>query len=91
LGVKSGVAAAISASRGAIEIVSAQPQEEIKGWRAKFDIRPADDSAEPIDLRLYLRLGSRALTETWLYQWTPPPPAERRRWIDGGESRASGK
>ncbi|HEY1371857.1 MAG TPA: glucan biosynthesis protein D [Candidatus Binatia bacterium] len=91
LGAKSGVAAAISASRGAVEIVSAQPQEEIKGWRAKFDIRPADDSAEPIDLRLYLRLGKQALTETWIYQWTPPPPAERRRWIADGESRASGR
>jgi glucans biosynthesis protein len=46
-----------------------------------FDLRPADNSAEPVDLRLYLRVDGRPLTETWIYQWTPPPAAERRRWI----------
>jgi len=43
-----------------------------------FDIQPTDDSVEPIDIRLFLRAGGRTLTETWLYQWTPPPPAERK-------------
>jgi glucans biosynthesis protein len=33
-----------------------------------------DASAEPIDIRLFLRLGEKALTETWLYQWTPVRP-----------------
>jgi glucans biosynthesis protein len=28
--------------------------------------------SEPIDLRLYLRVDGRPLTETWIYQWTPP-------------------
>lgn len=88
---KAEVVAAVSASRGTIEIVSAQPQAEIRGWRAKFDIRPTDESVEPIDLRLYLRLGPRALTETWIYQWTPPPPAERRRWINAGARRDMGE
>jgi periplasmic glucans biosynthesis protein len=37
-----------------------------------------DDSVEPINIRLYLRLGNEALTETWLYQYTPPPVAERK-------------
>ena len=27
---------------------------------------------EPIDMRLFLRLGPSTLTETWLYLWTPP-------------------
>jgi len=32
-----------------------------------------DASPEPIDLRLFLRdAKGHALTETWLYQWTPP-------------------
>jgi periplasmic glucans biosynthesis protein len=43
-----------------------------------FDLKPIDDSTEPIDLRLYLRQGGQPLTETWLYQWTPPPLAERK-------------
>ena len=42
----------ISASRGTIEITSARPQHEIKGWRAMFDLRLTDDSVEPINLRL---------------------------------------
>ncbi|MPZ75469.1 MAG: glucan biosynthesis protein D [Deltaproteobacteria bacterium] len=68
----------ISASRGGIEIASARPQAEINGYRAMFDIKPTDESLEPIDLRLYLRVGAQPLTETWIYQWTPPPVAERK-------------
>ena len=68
----------ISASRGEIEIASARPQVEIGGYRAMFDLKPTDGSTEPIDLRLYLRHGEQPLTETWLYQWTPPPAAERK-------------
>jgi periplasmic glucans biosynthesis protein len=68
----------VTASRGLIEITSARPQKEIKGYRAMFDIRPMDMSTEPIDLRLYLRLNGQALTETWSYQWTPPPPDARK-------------
>jgi glucans biosynthesis protein len=29
-------------------------------------------------LRLYLRVEGRPLTETWIYQWTPPSPKERK-------------
>lgn len=73
------VEAVITASRGGIEITSARPLEAIHGYRAMFDVKPGDDSTQPINLRLYLRSGKGALTETWLYQWTPPTPAERRR------------
>jgi len=41
----------------------------VKGYRAIFDLKPVDDSTAPVNLRLYLRAGNRALTETWLYQW----------------------
>ena len=61
----------ITLSRGKTELVSARPLESIKGWRAMFDVRPEDASIEPIDIRMYLRSGDRALTETWLYQWAP--------------------
>jgi glucans biosynthesis protein len=43
-----------------------------------FDVKPNDDSTEPIDLRLYLRLLGQPLSETWIYQWTPPAPSERK-------------
>lgn len=67
----------ITASRGQIEITSARPLASIRGYRAMFDLRPVDDSVAPIDLRLYLRVGGQPLTETWVYQWNPPPPNQR--------------
>ncbi len=77
LGKDAQVESIVSASRGRIELVSARPLTPIGGWRAMFDIVPPDASTEPIDLRLFLRSGKRALSETWLYQWTPPPQNER--------------
>lgn len=75
---KDDVKAMIQASRGTVEIVSARPLPGGKSYRAMFDIKPTDASSEPIDLRLYLSYKDKPLTETWLYQWTPPPPAERK-------------
>ena len=68
----------ITASRGRIELVSARPLRPEGAWRAMFDLALTDDSPEPINLRLYLALDDQALSETWLYQYTPPPSAERR-------------
>ena len=68
----------IQASRGQVEITSARPLDAIHGWRAMFDLKPTDDSVEPINLRLELRSKGQPLSETWIYQWTPPPPAERK-------------
>jgi glucans biosynthesis protein len=31
-----------------------------------------------VNLRLFLSLDGQALTETWLYQYTPPPAAQRK-------------
>jgi len=78
LGPKARVEPVISASRGKVEITSARPLQEIDGYRALFDLRPTDDSTEPVDLRLFLRHKGKPLTETWLYQWIPPPTAERK-------------
>lgn len=78
----------IEASRGVVEITSARPLWQVNGesgsngtlsgWRAMFDIKPTDDSIEPINLRLQLRCNGQVLTETWMYQWTPPPPDKRK-------------
>lgn len=38
-------------------------------WRAQFDYTP--DGKTPVDLRLYLKLGDRTLSETWLFQFRP--------------------
>ena len=71
------VEAVISTSRGQTEHVTAHFVEAFNGYRALFDVKP-DDSVEPLDLRLYLRVDGRPLTETWIYQWTPPSLKERR-------------
>jgi glucans biosynthesis protein len=73
------VEAVISTNHGSTtEHVTTHYVEEIKGYRALFDVRPADDSNDPIDLRLYLRIDGRPLTETWIYQWVPPPVKDRK-------------
>ncbi len=77
LGEGSTVEAVITASRGRVEITSARPLHSIRGYRAMFDLVPPDASEQAIDLRLYLRVNGQPLTETWLYQWTPPPVSER--------------
>jgi len=72
------VEAVITASLGQTEHVTAHFVEEFKGYRALFDVRPPDDDVRPIDLRLYLRINGRPLTETWIYQWTPPSIKDRK-------------
>jgi len=67
----------ITASRGRIEITSARPLKPLNAWRAMFDLVP-DASTDPIDLRLYLSYQGQPLTETWIYQYAPPPLAERK-------------
>jgi len=68
----------ISASRGRIEITSARPiVPSPQQWRVMFDLALTDDSVEPINLRLYLSLDGQALSETWLYQYAPPPVDQR--------------
>ncbi len=77
LGTDAKVEAIITASRGTVELVAARPLASVKGWRASFDLKPDADNIAPIDLRLYLQCDGQPLTETWLYQWAPPPMAER--------------
>jgi len=77
------VEAVITATRGKVEITSARPLASVQGWRAMFDVVPPDNGTEPIGLRLYLRADGQALTETWVYEWTPPPAAQRRLALAG--------
>jgi glucans biosynthesis protein len=38
-------------------------------WRAQFDFTP--EGHEVVDIRLFLKRGDQALSETWLYQYRP--------------------
>lgn len=67
----------ISVSRGTVEITSARPLQHTDGYRAMFDVKLPDDSMDPVDIRLFLRIGHLPLSETWTYQWSPPAPKDR--------------
>jgi glucans biosynthesis protein len=34
-------------------------------------VRPTVDGKEPVELRLFLRVDGKPLSETWLYQYHP--------------------
>ncbi len=72
----------ISTSNGHVQLVSARPLTPVNGWRAMFDLVP-QELGQPIDLRLYLSMDGQALTETWMYEYTPPPLAEQRQDLIG--------
>jgi glucans biosynthesis protein len=72
------IEAVITNSRGQIENATVHAVPQINGYRALFEVKLTDDSVEPVDLRLFLRIRGRPLTETWIYQWIPPTPRERR-------------
>ncbi len=59
----------ISTSKGRIDNDYALQVVGTKNWRAFFDLYV--EGKEPVDLRLFLKLGDRTLTETWLYQYLP--------------------
>ncbi len=65
------VEAVVEASRGEIHNVVARPIKESPRWRCHFDL--SAPGRLPVDLRCYLRDAEGALSETWLYQWSPPP------------------
>lgn len=59
----------VTLSRGKISNAYVIKVVGTEKWRALFDVdAPGKD---PINLRCYLRLNGKALTETWLYQYYP--------------------
>ena len=70
LGREDGVELVVTASRGDVTNVYNHPVvDQRQRWRAFFDIKA--DGAMPVDLRAFLRRGTAALSETWIYQYFP--------------------
>ena len=70
LGRNDGVELIVNVSRGTLSGVYNYPVVDQKQrWRAMFDIKAS--GTEPVDLRVFLRKGKQALTETWIYQYFP--------------------
>lgn len=63
--------AVLWASRGKFSYIftEAVPNGVPGHWRAQFDLTV--DGDEPVDMRLFLRLNGKPLSETWLYQYHP--------------------
>jgi glucans biosynthesis protein len=55
-------------SRGQLHAVSAAFNPHSGNWRVSFELGPEGD--EPIELRCRLMLEQRAVSETWMFQWT---------------------
>lgn len=64
------IVSAAGAPHGKLVSSSVFPLLETQRWRGVFEIDMEEQ--KPFDLRAYLRLNDRALTETWLYQLIPP-------------------
>lgn len=70
LGRADGVELVVTASRGTLTNTSNYPVvDQRERWRSLFDIEAT--GPEPVDLRAFLRLGDRALSETWIGQYFP--------------------
>ncbi len=59
----------VSTSRGTVDNAYVIKIVGTDHWRALFDVDI--EGNEQVDLRCYLRLNGKALTETWLYQFFP--------------------
>ncbi len=70
IGRNDGVEIVVTPSRGTLSNAYCHPVVDQRWrWRALFDLEATGD--EPVDLRMYLRQGERALTETWVFQYFP--------------------
>ncbi|HEX7043043.1 MAG TPA: glucan biosynthesis protein G [Burkholderiales bacterium] len=63
------VAARLTATGGEVSDLTVQRIPASGGWRVSFRLAPT--SAEAVDMRLFLELDGRRLTETWNYVWSP--------------------
>lgn len=81
-----GIEPVINTSAGKVSRIEVLYVQPIDGYRILFDWSPDSDSVEPVELRMYLRSGENTLSETWLYQYFPPPP-DKRQYIDDRQMR----
>jgi len=63
--------AVLWSSRGSFSYIftEAVPNDVPGHWRAQFDFHA--EGSDPVELRMFLRLDGKPLSETWLYQYHP--------------------
>ncbi|SFN31301.1 glucans biosynthesis protein [Izhakiella capsodis] len=82
-----GITPVIDISSGTIKQVEILYVQPFNGYRILFDWYPDTPSTEAVNMRMYLRTGSETLSETWLYQYFPPPP-DKRNYVDDRQMHA---
>lgn len=60
--------ASVNASSGTIANVVVQRNPAISGVRVAFEMNPG--GSESVEMRLTLKAGEQAISESWLYRWT---------------------
>ncbi|WCE08477.1 MULTISPECIES: glucan biosynthesis protein D [Pseudomonas] len=73
-----GIEPVVTATDGKVQDFHVLKIDEIGGYRVIFDWYPTSDKTDPVQLRAFIRTQDRALSETWLYQYFPPAPDQRR-------------
>ena len=59
----------VTAEKVKVQNIVTQPNPAIGGWRLSFEI-PVKDKV-PVELRAYLMQDNEAISEVWVYRWTP--------------------
>jgi glucans biosynthesis protein len=59
---------AVSAEKAKIQNIVTQPNPATGGWRLSFEI---SKEKAPVELRASLMQGNDAISEVWVYRWTP--------------------
>jgi glucans biosynthesis protein len=59
----------VIAEKAEIRNVVTQPNPATGGWRLSFELALKDKN--PIELRASLMQGDDAISEVWVYRWTP--------------------
>ena len=65
----SDLAATVTASPGSIQNTRVWIYPERRSVRVSFDLDPGNEAAS--EMRLVLMSGTKSVSETWLYRWTP--------------------
>jgi periplasmic glucans biosynthesis protein len=59
----------VTAEKAEIKNIVTQPNPAIGGWRLSFEVSVKEKA--PIELRASLMQGNDAISEVWVYRWTP--------------------
>lgn len=65
----SGIRGNVTAEKAEIRDIVTQPNPATGGWRLSFELSVKEK--QPIELRAALTQGSEAISEVWVYRWTP--------------------